>query len=159
MPTPGSSTSDFPAAQPIRWPNPLKAWRKRRELEAFKADQRARQGSALDAIHHALDQVDDHYDRQQFLKDWIAGDLEDWPEFKPGPGRGPYLTLQGRLTRSAALLSGFMGALLFVGGFFDAMLSPTPSDPLKNLLTLAWAGSVVLCAVVAWRAALKRGEG
>jgi len=146
-------------AKPIRWPNPLKAWRERQEARETVAYNRARMGTALDALCYAQDELDHITDREHFLNDWRVGDLEEWPNYRPKPKPPATLSPIGGLVRAAALLSGFMGGLLFLGGLFDAALSPTPGDPLKNLLTLAWAAALVLCAGVAWRAALQRGEG
>lgn len=37
--------------------------------------------SAVKAIQFAIEEIDDHYDRLDFLKRWNEGDLKDWPEF------------------------------------------------------------------------------
>ncbi|AWV18770.1 hypothetical protein A3862_27195 [Methylobacterium sp. XJLW] len=39
-------------------------------------------GAAIAAIKFALT-IDDHYDRLDFLRDWIKGDVSEWPEFAP----------------------------------------------------------------------------
>lgn len=35
------------------------------------------------AIRFAVDEIDDHYDRLEFLRGWIEGDTSEWPEFVP----------------------------------------------------------------------------
>lgn len=33
------------------------------------------------AINFALDAIDDHWERLEFLKSWREGDIAPWPEF------------------------------------------------------------------------------
>lgn len=41
-------------------------------------------GEAHFAIDFALDNVQDHFEREEFLKSWREGGaFEDWPEFYP----------------------------------------------------------------------------
>lgn len=35
----------------------------------------------IKAINFALDFLDDHWDRLEFLKSWREGDVSEWPEF------------------------------------------------------------------------------
>lgn len=37
--------------------------------------------NAVAAIEFCLDDIDDHYDRLDFLVSWREGDIADWPEF------------------------------------------------------------------------------
>lgn len=38
-------------------------------------------GSGTDAIEFALERIEDHYDRQDFLTAWLHGDLFEYPDF------------------------------------------------------------------------------
>ena len=44
---------------------------------------RSNHGTAQDAITFALDELDDTWDRLEFLRHWREGALDEWPEFYP----------------------------------------------------------------------------
>lgn len=51
------------------------------KLSAFIREQEARLGQGVEAIAFAV-QIDDHYDRLEFLNAWLEGRCFDsWPEF------------------------------------------------------------------------------
>jgi hypothetical protein len=53
-------------------------------LAAFIAEQEARLGTPLEAITFALDELEDHYDRQTFLDDWRTGKVttdDEWSDY------------------------------------------------------------------------------
>lgn len=158
MPTPGTSTPEYPWGKPFKWPNPLKAMRERRELAAFVARNQARIGTGAEAVAFAIEHIDDHFDRLQFLKDWQVGDLEEWPDYRPASPQPPALTAHGYLLRSSAILAGFFAALMLLADLLDAAMRG--GDPIRILLTCSWGAAVLICAGAAWAAALKpRGEG
>lgn len=56
-----------------------------RKLRRFIAEQEAKQGTGADAIAFALDELDDHYDRLNFLEDWRSGRIaseDDWEDYR-----------------------------------------------------------------------------
>lgn len=140
-------------------PSPVKALRQRRELAAFRAEQAARIGTGDQAVAFALDGIKDHYDRLQFLKDWQAGDLEDWPDYRPTPRSQAKLGALGFTIRAAAVFGGAFAALLLASVVFAPTEDPLATDPIQILLELVWAGSVLICTLVAWRASGRREEG
>lgn len=44
---------------------------------------RPNHGTGEDAITFALDELDDTWDRLEFLRHWRDGVLDEWPEFYP----------------------------------------------------------------------------
>lgn len=37
---------------------------------------------AVAAITFAVEKIEDHYERLDFLNDWLHGDTSEWPEFR-----------------------------------------------------------------------------
>lgn len=145
---------------PLRFPNPLKVLRERRQLAAFAAANQARIGTGAEAVAFAIDKIDDHYDRLEFLKDWQTGDLAAWPEYRPTQPQPPALTAHGYLLRSSAALAAFFAGLMLFADLVD-FATRGPGDPIRILLTASWGAAVLICSGAAWAAALKpsRREG
>jgi hypothetical protein len=155
MPVPGSSTSDFPADQPIKLPNPFDTLREAHRVRAFMAANQARIGTGAEAVAFAIDNVDDHFDRLQFLKDWQAGDLDEWTDYRPAAPLPPQLTAWGLFVRCASVVAGLLSGLMLLGNLLD-YATRGPGDPLQTLITTSWGAAVLITAFGAWRSVLPR---
>lgn len=139
--------------------NPIRNLRARRSLAKTYAAQARAFGTADQALSFALDDLDGTPDQIQFLNDWQHGALADWPQYQPPAPRPVTLSKRGFLIRAAAVFGGFFAALLLASVAFGPTQDAIAADPIQILLELAWSGSVLICALVAWRAAGRRTEG